>query len=60
MGKSPKTEMRGMTVDQSVSSYPPARSDEELFGSPSEMQQVMEDFGLTEDQARRMRALNLA
>lgn len=49
-----------MTVDQSVSSYPPARSDEELFGSPSEMQQVMEDFGLTEDQARRMRALNLA
>lgn len=40
--------------------YPDPKPDEELFEDDSDKKQLMEDFGLTEDEARMMRSLNLA
>lgn len=39
--------------------YPDLPPDSDLFASEDDKQQLMADFGLSEDQARAVRALNL-
>lgn len=58
MAEPQKQPQKGVPLPQGQK-YPDLPPDSELFESESDKQQLMADFGLSEEQARTVRSLNL-